>query len=169
MQHRLIGRAIVLVALVSLVGACGGSKGVGGGLKDVDGDGVGAIDQTTLTTVAPTTLATTATTAKANVTTTVVTPAVAFSIYPDTAQGHHFIEPLQPPSVRVNQLIRFTNMGATNPAPVITILLDGTKAAESPTLGANAVYDVRLTRPGTYQITDSSRPYATGINLTVNP
>ena len=166
MQHRFLTRVVVLAALVSLVGACGGGKGVGSGLKDVDGEGVGAIDQTTITTSAPTTQAPTATTAKTTPT-TVVTPAVAFSIYPDTAQGHHFIEPLQPPSVRVNQLIRFTNQGATNPVPVITLTLDGAKAAESSPLGPNAVYDIRLTRPGTYQVTDSARPYATGISLTV--
>lgn len=166
MQHRFIGRAVVLFAAVALLGACGGDKGVGTGLDNVDGQGgEGAIGQATTTTVAAvTTIAATATT-KGATPTTVATPAVIFTINPDSAAGKHSIEPLQPPPVRINQLIRFTNVGADS--PVIELTLNGAVAATSPVLGPNANFDTKLTRPGVYEVTDKSRPYATGIQLTV--
>lgn len=168
MQHRGIGRAALLVALALFAGACGGGGGVGKDLKvDKNGQsGEGALGRatTTLPAVVQTTAAPTATTAKPTPT-TVATPVATFTIQSDS-KGQ-YIEPLNH-AVRQGQLVRFINQDT------ITHVIDGkigntVVMGPSPSIAPNGgIWDVRPTVKGTYDIVDEQRPYAAGVQLTVN-
>ncbi|MEY2417480.1 MAG: hypothetical protein QOG90_160 [Actinomycetota bacterium] len=166
MHHRLIRRAIPVIALALVAGACGGGGGVGSGLKAKDKqNGEGAIGQATTTTagVVITTAPPTTAAAKA-APTTVPVPAAVYTINSDT-KGQ-YIEPLSH-TVRATQLVRFHN------ADTIAHVIDGKIGSTvvmgpSPSIAAGADWDVRPTVRGTYDIVDEQRPYAAGVTLTVS-
>jgi hypothetical protein len=165
MQQHIIRRAIPVVALALLAGACGGGGGVGSGLKaNGKQKGEGAIGQATTTTAAVVITTAPPTTAKPNTPTTVPVPSAVFTINSDT-KGQ-YIEPLSH-TVRATQLVRFHN------ADTIAHVIDGKIGSTivmgpSPSIAPNADWDVRPTVRGTYDIVDEQRPYAAGVTLTVS-
>jgi hypothetical protein len=153
---------VIAVAVASIVVAgCGKKNQVGTGLKQSNGGGSGAIGLTTTTAAPPTTAAPTATTAKSTATTAKPTPTTpapeqpffTFIIQKDAPQ----INPTRG-SCAVGKICRWENHDSV---PRSIVADDNTFA--SPMIAPGGHWDYRPAAKGSHNITDGTRPYATGV------